>query len=153
MTYYRRNPRFSQVPSPQWCMGKIFCVEFQRYPLKFHTKYLTHTWRYMHHGVIYATWLLFSNCLFRLWIPKTTKPRITCPLWRESTGYRGPKIPLILKAFHCHAYRIHGLICGLHLHWCIYPQLSNIRRSKSHTLNISRLVLQLSLCIILKPRC
>ena len=25
------------------CMGKMFCVEFQRYPLKFHTKYLTHT--------------------------------------------------------------------------------------------------------------
>ena len=25
------------------CMGKIFCVEFQRVPLKFHTKYLTHT--------------------------------------------------------------------------------------------------------------
>ena len=25
------------------CMGKIFCVEFQRYPLKFPTKYLTHT--------------------------------------------------------------------------------------------------------------
>ena len=25
------------------CMGKIFSVEFQRYPLKFHTKYLTHT--------------------------------------------------------------------------------------------------------------
>ena len=25
------------------CMGKIFCVEFQRYPLKFHTKYLTRT--------------------------------------------------------------------------------------------------------------
>ena len=25
------------------CMGKIFCVELQRYPLKFHTKYLTHT--------------------------------------------------------------------------------------------------------------
>ena len=24
------------------CMGKIFCVEFQRYPLKFHTTYLTH---------------------------------------------------------------------------------------------------------------
>ena len=23
-------------------MGKIFCVEFQRVPLKFHTKYLTH---------------------------------------------------------------------------------------------------------------
>ena len=25
------------------CMGKIFCVAFQRVPLKFHTKYLTHT--------------------------------------------------------------------------------------------------------------
>ena len=25
------------------CMGKIFCVEFQRVALKFHTKYLTHT--------------------------------------------------------------------------------------------------------------
>ena len=25
------------------CMGKIFCVEFERYPLKFHTKYLTYT--------------------------------------------------------------------------------------------------------------
>ena len=25
------------------CIGKIFCVEFQRVPLKFHTKYLTHT--------------------------------------------------------------------------------------------------------------
>ena len=25
------------------CMGKIFCVEFQRVPLKFLTKYLTHT--------------------------------------------------------------------------------------------------------------
>ena len=25
------------------CMDQIFCVEFQREPLKFHTKYLTHT--------------------------------------------------------------------------------------------------------------
>ena len=25
------------------CVGKIFCVEFQKVPLKFHTKYLTHT--------------------------------------------------------------------------------------------------------------
>ena len=24
-------------------MGKMFCVEFQREPLKFHTKYLTQT--------------------------------------------------------------------------------------------------------------
>ena len=27
-------------------MGKIFCVEFQRCPLKFHTKYLIHTLKY-----------------------------------------------------------------------------------------------------------
>ena len=27
------------------CMGKIFCVEFQRLPLKFHTKYLTIHWK------------------------------------------------------------------------------------------------------------
>ena len=25
------------------CMGEIFCVEFHRVILKFHTKYLTHT--------------------------------------------------------------------------------------------------------------
>ena len=30
------------------CIGKIFCVEFQRYPLKFHTKYLTHTLKDMY---------------------------------------------------------------------------------------------------------
>ena len=30
------------------CMGKIFCVEFKRYPLKFHTKYLTHTLKDVH---------------------------------------------------------------------------------------------------------
>ena len=24
------------------CKGKTFCAEFQRFPLKFHTKYLTH---------------------------------------------------------------------------------------------------------------
>ena len=32
------------------CMGKIFRVEFQRVPLKFHTKYLTHTYtKYLTH--------------------------------------------------------------------------------------------------------
>ena len=29
-------------------LGEIFCVEFQRYLLKFHTKYLTHTWKDMY---------------------------------------------------------------------------------------------------------
>ena len=32
-------------------MGKIFCVEFQRVPLKFHTKYLTHTLNDMLHNI------------------------------------------------------------------------------------------------------
>ena len=26
-------------------MGKIFCVEFQKFPLKFHAKYVTHAWK------------------------------------------------------------------------------------------------------------
>ena len=30
------------------CMGKIFCVEFQRETLKFYTKYLTHILKNMH---------------------------------------------------------------------------------------------------------
>ena len=30
------------------CMGKIFCVEFQREPLKLHTQYLTHTLKDLH---------------------------------------------------------------------------------------------------------
>ena len=37
------------------CMGKILCVEFQRYPLKFHTKYLTHT----------LTWFLYNIEIWR----------------------------------------------------------------------------------------
>ena len=47
-TYELLNPRalkFSYVNKIHifQCTGKIFCVEFQRYPLKFHTKYLTRT--------------------------------------------------------------------------------------------------------------
>ena len=34
------------------CMRKIFCVEFQRVPLKFHTKYLAHNWK---------MWILFTG--------------------------------------------------------------------------------------------
>ena len=30
------------------CVGKIFCVGFQRFPLKFHTKYLIHTLKDVH---------------------------------------------------------------------------------------------------------
>ena len=30
------------------CMGSKFCVKFQRFPLKFHTKFWTHTTQNMH---------------------------------------------------------------------------------------------------------
>ena len=40
-----RSHKFSPVNKMHifQCMGKILCVEFQRYTLKFHTKYITHT--------------------------------------------------------------------------------------------------------------
>ena len=44
---YLRVPEISMFDKNcifEW-MGKVFCVEFQRVPLKFHTKYLTHTFR------------------------------------------------------------------------------------------------------------
>ena len=40
------------------CMGMIFCVEFERYPLKFHTKYLTHTLK----DVDFIHWWKFKSC-------------------------------------------------------------------------------------------
>ena len=39
------------------CMGKIFFVEFQRVPLKFHTKYLTHTLK----DTIFIQWWKFNS--------------------------------------------------------------------------------------------
>ena len=59
-------------------MGKIFCVEFQRVPLKFHTKYFTHILKdvifiqqcddLLFHGHQAITWinadLLFSAFAF-----------------------------------------------------------------------------------------
>ena len=46
-TYELLNPRALKISMLYTnrifqCMGKIFCVEFQRFPLKFHTKYLIH---------------------------------------------------------------------------------------------------------------
>ena len=41
------------------CMGKIFRVAFQRYSLKFHTKYLTHTLK----EVDFCTTLKFEELL------------------------------------------------------------------------------------------
>ena len=30
------------------CKGQLFCVEFQKHPLKFHTKYLTHSLKFVY---------------------------------------------------------------------------------------------------------
>ena len=43
------------------CMGKIFCVEFQRIPLKFYTKYFIHTLKDMiliQHLYFKSSWIL-----------------------------------------------------------------------------------------------
>ena len=40
-------------------MGKIFCVEFQRVPLKFHTKYLTHTLKELDFALRFKSSLVF----------------------------------------------------------------------------------------------
>ena len=39
-------------------MGKLFCVEFQRVPLKFHTKYLAHT---LKDAIFIQCWKLVSS--------------------------------------------------------------------------------------------
>ena len=43
LTWELLRLHFSTSCTPFKCMGKIFRVEFQKAPLQFHTKYLTHT--------------------------------------------------------------------------------------------------------------
>ena len=40
------------------CMSKIFCVELQRKPMKFHTKYLTHS---LKDTILIQSWYLKSS--------------------------------------------------------------------------------------------
>ena len=49
-----RAPKFSPVNKIYnfQCMGNIFCVEFEREPLKFHTNYITHTLK----DIIFIHW-------------------------------------------------------------------------------------------------
>ena len=53
------------------CMGKLFCVKFQRVPLKFHTKYLTHALKN----------IIFTYCwnFKRSWISELTSVCETQP--------------------------------------------------------------------------
>ena len=51
-------------------MGKIFCVEFQSYPLKFHTKYITHTLKvcFLYNIKILGAYRLKSSSTFLKYI-------------------------------------------------------------------------------------
>ena len=65
------------------CMGKIFCVEFQRYPLKFHTKYLTHTLKdveFIHRWKFKSAWIFELISVF-----ETPPP----PLLRSQSQHYG----------------------------------------------------------------
>ena len=44
-------------------MGKIFCAEFQRYPLKFRTKYLIHT---LKDAIFIQCWIFKSSQIYEL---------------------------------------------------------------------------------------
>ena len=56
------------------CMGKIYCVEFQRVPLKFHTRYLTHTLKdmiFIQHWSFKSSWIKSSGWF--LDVPQVTQ--------------------------------------------------------------------------------
>ena len=54
------------------CMGKIFCVEFQTYPLKLHTKYPTHTLKDVY---FIHRWIFKSSSILELISVFETPPR------------------------------------------------------------------------------
>ena len=60
------------------CMGKIFCVEFQKYPLKFHTKCLTHTLKDM---ILIHCWNSRSSWISELISVFEMPPRTLYTFW------------------------------------------------------------------------
>ena len=62
------------------CMGKIFCVEFQRVPLKFHTKYLTQT---LKDTILIQRWNFKSSWIHELIsvVEMPPPPNFTIQLW------------------------------------------------------------------------
>ena len=77
------------------CMSKIFCVEFPRYPLKFCTKYLTHTLKYM---IFIQHWHFKSSYAFlnfdpqALWLRLLDWPGgigLTCNPFKSSSVQSG----------------------------------------------------------------
>ena len=90
------------------CMGKIFCVEFQRYPLKFHTEYLTHTLNTVERYVFYTT-LKFSELIRILETPLWFGAGGRCGL---SGGRRGGGPVLIGAEVDRKRYFTHSLVSG-----------------------------------------
>ena len=57
------------------CVGSKSCVKYQRWPLKFHTKFWIHTlWIYILRGVKY--WRITTYYSFDKWSPLETNPRL-----------------------------------------------------------------------------
>ena len=74
-TYELLNPRALKISMLHkncisQCMGKIFCMEFQREPLKFHTKYLIHTLKDV---------LLFTGEILRALRFRSSQDFLKCP--------------------------------------------------------------------------
>ena len=88
------------------CMGMIFCVEFERYPLKFHTKYLTHTLNKANlRDLIAATGLVI---LLKL----DSNHRFFSPcdleIWRMT--FKNNRAPLLCYFKLCASFQCHRLI-------------------------------------------
>ena len=81
------------------CMGNIFCVEFQREPLKFHTKYLAHTVKDM----IFVQHWNFKN--FKNSHTYTYSSRwfhwhlVICTWWQEAITWTNVDISIRLCSF------------------------------------------------------
>ena len=66
------------------CIGEIFCVEFQRVPLKFQTKYLTHT---LKDTIFIQCWHFKSSLVLRahtcFWTPHGRSRNLPLRAWSE----------------------------------------------------------------------
>ena len=82
----RKFARINKIHIIQ-CMGKIFCVEFEREPLKIQTKYLTQT---LKHTIFIQYWKFKSSHVYQLIIKPGRAQAQMGP-------NRGPLLPLTSK--------------------------------------------------------
>ena len=102
------------------CMGKIFCVEFQRYPLKFHTKYLTpYIERYDFYTTLKFEELLDLRAHMRFWnAPQMFSGQVQIFLKHLVENLKTTLSPQhVFRHFQCHitntaqilAYLVHNM--------------------------------------------